>query len=572
MTQHFNTRFLLFDDDVCLALFSDNGQHTTILMSANGDFVQISRDSSEMISHLTRFVPSKFSEQIEVLLNFRNSYAHVAFVCERFCSGSDDCYEHEHSTISHCSFNRRVICSSNVYFYPDSVLDLGHYDGSTVHVPCVSRCHRIFAKALAPPSTDAFGEERDKNRFARSAANASAAQDLFNTLGVEIGFMFALDAYPSVTKERFPVFEQVDGCTYALSSNVENTSLEIDAWLSPCNSGTILTLCGDYVKLYCMQGGVPHEEELHLTLVNFNDEHSPQLLTSDYSSVDCFHANRHHIVRMLSLREHLEEQRSVLTEKSKSKNIIADCVLTKDPIVLSVDGIKYTALSRMRRGVTEIYKLHGLFPDHSILELDTESGVINAILNTGDSTKYLLQNCIQAMDGVAGGGDDITKAVERDNREYGTPSHDVVRHVKCLLASQRWTMIPPDQRHSLVTGDQKLSIMAQATVLASQRFLLLQDISNGKICFGPAAEESRIMKKKLHLSGRDLHSNDPRLESQGMEVVEENESLMHQPSPKLDALQYRQVIQKKARTALAETNTFLEESLAFIKSAEQKEE
>ena len=76
------------------------------------------------------------------------------------------------------------------------------------------------------------------------------------------------------------------------------------------------------------------------------------------------------------------------------------------------------------------------------------------------------------------------------------------RHIKSLLAFKRWANTPIDQRHSLVNNDQHVSIIAQASVLESQRFLLLQDISNGKVDFKVAANESSKMKYNLHLSGR----------------------------------------------------------------------
>jgi len=89
----FSNRFLLFDDDVCAGVFQaqDKDVKTSVLLSPEGDFVQISHGNEDLVSHLTRYIPSRFYNEVKELLEFRNTFAKHAFMSERFCSVTSAC-------------------------------------------------------------------------------------------------------------------------------------------------------------------------------------------------------------------------------------------------------------------------------------------------------------------------------------------------------------------------------------------------------------------------------------------------------------------------------------------------
>jgi hypothetical protein len=598
----FTNRFLLFDDAVCVGLFVDKNIKTSILISSTGDFVQISREE-DVACHLTRFVPSRFAVQVQELIQFRNTYAQTSFACERFLStnidnndDNDDIKKIKHEASSClCPFGKRVIQQKSLLYHSDKVIDIGHHDNETsvIHEPLVTSLKRIFAINMV--SNDVLdSENRGQHRlhYTRDTGSASIAQDLFTTLGAEMTWLFTCDTYPSPNEERYVVVEMIDDCVYTLNSTFRNDynesiGITIDAWLHPYDSGTMLSLHEDYITLYWLEddekeGNTPKacEQEIHLTLLDFNvtNEYSEHLQSD--SHIDRFHMFRTNIVQMLNLRKYLTNQRPTLerrekhNQNNKMKNNSDDIVML-EPIQLCSDGIRYTALHRSINGKQDIYKIHGVFPDHTMLELDTSNGNVIALLPTGESQKFDLISCLSSRDSeVIKNEEQLFHTTPKQTRQYYEPSSDIVRHVKSLLAFRRWAATPSDQRHSLVMSDRKISTIAQASVLEAQRFLLLQNLRSGNIHHDPAAKESRSLQKSLHFSGRDLHPDlypsDPLDTKMSAKMTGSSAQIYQRQQIKVDPLQHRQAVQRCARDALAGNQTFLEESEAFFEKCQAK--
>ena len=612
----FSSRLLLFDDNVCVGLFNsfhtknksttksgDNTANTTcstsILLSATGDFLRVSRDNEAAVHHLTRFVPSRYAEQVQILLDFRNQHTSQPFLCERFSRKFE--VPSGPSGARLCRLSRRLLTSASFEYYPDRLVDSGYRSASDLHTPLLAHLHRVYPAGLVGEELLRVGraaEEHGSGRLASqafgcSASDAGKSSALFDSMGTELVMLFSLDAYPAPMAERMLLIERVDACTCSVNRSAEEVhsqnTLEYDAWLDAdeATCECVLTLRGDYVVLRCLGGeGTVEEHELHLTLLDFELEvHEPLAfgdIGGDSSPIDRLRDNRSHLLRLLRLREYVEQHCPTFAQRylkcfdavQPPSGASAEDNLPSSPISLAVDGIRYTALTRMENQALTVYSVHGMFPDHTMLEIDPRSGIVSAVLSGGETRTFDLAAFFGSTDkqavSMSSSGQVNTEMPQ------GEPSEAVVRHIKSLLAFHRWAVTPAHLRPSLDEGDQRISALARASVLQSQRFILLQQLSAGQISYESAAKSSSVLNQGLQLAGRDLHDDDARFQ---LRHSIENEPLKKEkkvadsstlenaiPVIVADPLQYRQQVQQRARAALNEANVFLDGSNAFLKS------
>jgi hypothetical protein len=150
----------------------------------------------------------------------------------------------------------------------------------------------------------------------------------------------------------------------------------------------------------------------------------------------------------------------------------------------------------------------------------------------------------------------------------------VARHDKSLMAFRRWAGTPAHLRHSLVVADNRLSTIARASVLQSQRFLVLQELSNGQVTHEPAAEKAFSLSQSLHFAGRDsLFQFTERSVEEEEQMIKTANILAElqiikdsKPKAETDPLQYRQKVQARARNALSENQDSINKNRKFLES------
>jgi hypothetical protein len=601
MSKWFSSRYMLFDDDVCIGLFvnevrseaSNKLIETAILMSSTGDFVFITRTDESPVNHLTRFVPTRFALQVRDLLQFRNTYAASPFLCERFCENSGS--GSSGNSYRTCPFGRRVLCNSTFQFYPDCVVDSGHHKFSDAHAPFFYRIQRIFPVGLVSnhiltsmsatkvtgdrEDTAAFNDPLCFDSFACSAADAGSACILFHALRGELSSLFSRDAYCSQCEDRVLRYECVDDCVYTINGpqgiSCYSEIGEFDAWVGSASLGVLLTLRGDLIALQWLDNEKVVRHEIHLSLIDLNLESGDALESGTFfsSPIDRLRANKCHLLQLLSFREQFEKARPsfarrILQVYLKQSAIDQFADMPGDPVYLTVDDIRYTALTRIGNGRDEICRLYGKFPDHTLLSLDIASGIISATLSGGETKTFELRNSFAYADSSMLS---CTEVSRDGNILRGEPSPEVARHIKSLLAFQRWAATPSHLRQSLVDSDNRASTIARASILQSHRFLVLQQLSSGSESHEIAAEKSFELSRSLHFAGRDQPLVN--WEKQNEENIKNARILSElrviadsKPQVVTDPLQYRQKVQQRARHALSESLSFLEDSAAFMES------
>jgi len=620
----FTSRLLLFDDNVCIGLFisveekNANGDAMqknvtlSILLSASGDFLRISRNNEVPANHLTRFVPSRYSRQVQCLLDFRNMHTSQPFLCERFSRKFDNASGSRGTTI--CPLERRLLSTSSFEYYPDRLVDSGYRSASNLHTPLLAHLSRVYPAGLVEDDLLRAGRQGRADQraaqdigqvvpadltqaFACSASGAGQFSALFDSMGAEVAMLFSADAYPAPMSERMVVMERVDSCTYTVNRSIDEApsrnTFEFDAWVDANRTASefVLTLRGSYVALRWLgDADEVQKHEFHTSLLDFALEDEPQPLAfggSQASPIDQLRGNRAHLLRLLRLREYIEQHRPSFALRDMKMFRAASAAsresaedLSCTPISLAVDGIRYTALSRFENKDHVVYSVHGMFPDHTILELDPKSGVISAVLSGGDTRTYDLAALFTRVANASPEEKLTPPKNPLGQATAATPqggaTETVLRHIKSLLAFHRWARTPAHVRPSLDEDDQRISAVARASVLQSQRFILLQQLSAGKITYEEAAKISSALSQGLQLAGRDLDEGDARAR---LRHSVENEPFENQktkvdssalenaiPVPITDPLLYRQQVQKRIRAALSEANKFLDDSNAFLKS------
>jgi hypothetical protein len=93
-------RLLLFSDDVSYGIFAVGRESIQILLSSTGDFFLIS-DATGSRTHLTRYAPTKLRPYVQIVLNFRNHFCSVPYLCE--CFHGCEAFEGEDKVLWTCT-------------------------------------------------------------------------------------------------------------------------------------------------------------------------------------------------------------------------------------------------------------------------------------------------------------------------------------------------------------------------------------------------------------------------------------------------------------------------------------
>ena len=380
------------------------------------------------------------------------------------------------------------------------------------------------------------------HRFSSSAPDAGLALAAFGEVGPEASLLFDSDCYPTSSLARYVTAESINGVTYAFNGphatkgvDLRKTMFEVDAYLhdKKTKQDASITLKGDYVTLHTIEKDMSLHQELHIALLNMNladdaddDSAGEDSDNSRENAIYLMQKWKSHILRLLSLRDYLESNRRGITipsdVSSSSSALEKGCMTVPgEDIRLTADGIAYTAITvvDMPYGLEEpgrdtldpprkpskpvIVRLKGAFPDRTILDLDLRARpvLVHAVLPDGDTAVYDLEVCLRS---ISEKDNEYISSRDQSDKNCLLPSVRTSRHVRSLLAFRRWASVPAYERDHMIKRDKETAALAQASVLRSQRHLLLLRLRSGQMLHREAADDSMLLREYIGFKGRDV--------------------------------------------------------------------